>query len=266
MIGAIIGDIIGSRFEFGATPKEGFELFTPDCSYTDDTICTIAIADAVMNHRNYQEALHDWCRRYPDPMGGYGSRFYEWIQADQPHPMNSYGNGSAMRVSPIGWLFDDWEQVINEAKKSAEVSHNHPEGIKGAQCVAETICWLRLMRFSKTDVERKVHKFFGYDIPSMRDILKIGAEGHFDGTCQETVPMALRCFIDANDFEETIRLAVLCDGDTDTKACIAGAIAEAYYQVPETMIEQAISYLPDDMLGILSQFYETIQSGCRQMK
>ncbi len=180
--------------------------------------------------------------------------------------MNSYGNGSAMRVSPIGWLFDDWEQVIDEAKKSAEVSHNHPEGIKGAQCVAETICWLRLMRFSKTDVERKVHKFFGYEIPSMSDILKIGAEGHFDRTCQETVPMALRCFMDANDFEETIRLAVLCDGDTDTKACIAGAIAEAYYQVPETMIEKAISYLPDDMLGILSQFYETIQSGCRQKK
>ena len=132
--------------------------------------------------------------------------------------------------------------------------------------MAETICWLRLMRFSKTDVERKVHKFCGYEIPSMRDILKIGAEGHFDGTCQETVPMALRCFMDANDFEETIRLAVLCDGDTDTKACIAGAIAEAYYQVPETMIEKAISYLPDDMLGILSQFYETIQSGCRQKK
>ena len=229
MIGAIIGDIVGSRFEFGAAPQEGFELFTPDCSYTDDTICTVAIADAVLNGRDYQD---------------------------------SFGNGSAMRVSPIGWLFDEWEDVIEEAKKSAAVSHNHPEGIKGAQCIAETICWLRLMRFSKPDVEKKVRKFFGYELPPMRDILKIGSEGHFDGTCQETVPMALRCFMDANSFEETIRLAVLCDGDTDTKACIAGAVAEAYYQVPEWMINKAVDYLPEDMLGILGQFYERIKDSC----
>lgn len=163
MIGAIIGDIVGSRFEFGAAPQQGFELFTPDCSYTDDTICTIAIADAVLNERDYQESLLDWCRRYPDPMGGYGRRFYQWINADNPQPTDSFGNGSAMRVSPIGWLFDEWEDVIEEAKKSAIVSHNHPEGIKGAQCIAEAICWLRLMRFSKSDVERKVEKFFGYE-------------------------------------------------------------------------------------------------------
>lgn len=262
MIGAIIGDIIGSRFEFGPAPKKDFKLFTPECSYTDDTICTIAIADAVMNGRDYQEALLDWCRRYPDPMGGYGNRFFQWVNSAEPHPMNSFGNGSAMRVSPIGWLFDEWEDVVAEAEKSAAVSHNHPEGIKGAQCVAETICWLRLMRFSKSDVERKVRKFFGYDLPPMRDIIKIGEEGHFDGTCQETVPMALRCFMDANSFEETIRLAVLCDGDTDTKACIAGSIAEAYYQIPEWMIERAVSYLPDDILGILGQFYERVKAGC----
>lgn len=266
MIGAIIGDIVGSRFEFGAAPQQGFELFTPDCSYTDDTICTIAIADAVLNERDYQESLLDWCRRYPDPMGGYGRRFYQWINSDNPQPTDSFGNGSAMRVSPIGWLFDEWEDVIEEAKKSAIVSHNHPEGIKGAQCIAEAICWLRLMRFSKSDVERKVEKFFGYELPPMRDIKKIGSEGHFDRTCQETVPMALRCFMDANSFEETIRLAVLCDGDTDTKACIAGAVAEAYYQVPEWIIEKAISYLPDDMLIILEQFYERIQDSCGTKK
>ena len=266
MIGAIIGDIVGSRFEFGAVPQKDFEFFTPDCAYTDDTICTMAIADAVLNERDYQESLLDWCRRYPDPMGGYGNRFYQWINADNPVPMNSFGNGSAMRVSPIGWLFDEWGDVIEEAKKSAMVSHNHPEGIKGAQCIAETICWLRLMRFSKSDVERKVEKFFGYELPPMRDIKKIGSEGHFDGTCQETVPMALRCFMDANSFEDTIRLAVLCDGDTDTKACIAGSVAEAYYPVPEGMIEKAISYLPDDMLNILGQFYERIQDSCGPKK
>ncbi len=259
MLGAIIGDIAGSRFEFGAAPQKDFELFTDECSYTDDTICTVAIADAVLNHRNYQEALLDWCRRYPDPMGGYGDRFYDWIHSRNPQPMNSFGNGSAMRVSPIGWLFTDWQDVIEEAKKSAEVSHNHPESIKGAQCTAEVICWLRYMRYTKPDVEKKVKKFFGYELPPMKDILKIGAQGHFDGTCQETVPMALRCFMDANDFEETIRMAVLCDGDTDTKACIAGSIAEAYYEIPEWMIEKAFSYLPDDMLAILEQFYDAIR-------
>ena len=133
MIGAIIGDIVGSRFEFGAAPQEGFELFTPDCSYTDDTVCTVAIADAVLNGRSYQESLLDWCRRYPDPMGGYGNRFNRWIHSEHPQPMDSFGNGAAMRVSPIGWLFDEWEDVLEEAKKSAIVSHNHPEGVKGAQ-------------------------------------------------------------------------------------------------------------------------------------
>ncbi|WP_028897034.1 ADP-ribosylglycohydrolase family protein [Prevotella sp. HUN102] len=259
MLGAIIGDIAGSRFEFRAAPQKDFELFTDQCSYTDDTICTVAIADAVLNHRDYQEALLDWCRRYPDPMGGYGNCFYDWIHSRNPQPMNSFGNGSAMRVSPIGWLFTDWQDVIGEAKKSAEVSHNHPEGIKGAQCTAEVICWLRYMRYTKPDIERKVEKFYGYELPPMKDILKIGAQGHFDGTCQETVPMALRCFMDANDFEETIRMAVLCDGDTDTKACIAGSIAEAYYEIPEWMIEKAFSYLPDDMLAILEQFYDAIR-------
>lgn len=256
MIGAIIGDIAGSRFEFGAAPQRDFKLFTPECSYTDDTICTIAIADAVMNGRGYQESLLDWCRRYPDPMGGYGSRFYKWINAAEPHPMNSFGNGSAMRVSPIGWLFDDWQDVLREAKRSAEVSHDHPEGIKGAQCIAETILWLRQMRFTKSETEKKVKKFFGYELPPMRDILRIGAENHFDGTCQETVPMALRCFMNANDFEDTIRRAVLCDGDTDTKACIAGSVAEAYYDVPNWMIDKAIGYLPNDILSILNQFYD----------
>ena len=259
MLGAIIGDIVGSRFEFGPTPEKDFELFTDECSYTDDTICTVAIADAILNERSYEEALLDWCHRYPEPMGGYGNMFYDWLHETNPQPKNSFGNGAAMRVSPVGWLFSDWEEVIAEAKKSAEISHNHEEGIKGAQCIAEVICWLRHMRFTKSDVERKIEKFYGYELPSMRHIRKIGAQGHFDGTCQETVPMALRCFMDANSFEDTIRLAVLCDGDTDTKACIAGAVAEAYYEIPEQMEEKAFSYLSDDMLEVLSQFYDRIQ-------
>ena len=164
-----------------------------------------------------------------------------------------------MRVSPIGWLFDDYHEVMDEAKKSAEVSHNHPEGIKGAQCVATLIYWLRTVRVTKEKVERAVKKGFDYDIPPMKDILRIGSLGHFDGTCQETVPMAIRCFLDADNFEEVIRKAVLCDGDTDTKAAIAGSIAESYYEIPEEMIEKAISYLPDDMRNILRQYLEVLR-------
>lgn len=256
MIGAIIGDIVGSRFEFGETPKRDFELFTDECSFTDDTICTIAIADAVLNRRTYRDALLDWCHRYPNPMGGgYGGMFLQWLNSPDHEPMNSYGNGAAMRVSPIGWLFTEWEDVVAEARKSAEPTHNHPEGIKGAECIAEVIHWLKYMRFTKSEVERKVKKFYGYELPRLRDIMKLGAEGHFDSTCQETVPMALRCFINSNSFEDTIRIAVLCDGDTDTKACIAGAVAEAYYQIPYELIDRAMVYLPTDMLNILDQFY-----------
>lgn len=259
MIGAIIGDIVGSRFEFGPTPREGFELFTDECSYTDDTVCTVAIADAILNGKTYKDALVEWCQRYPDPMGGYGSRFYDWIFSDDHEPNNSCGNGAAMRVSPVGWLFDNWQDVVSEAKKTAEVSHNHPEGIKGAQCVAEVINWLRHMRFTKTDIEDKVNKFYGYEIPPLNEIMKIGSEGHFDSTCQETVPDAIRCFIDSNNFEDAIRLAVLCDGDTDTKACITGAIAEAFYGADDAMVDKALTYLPKDMKDVLWQFYQSMQ-------
>lgn len=202
----------------------------------------------------------EWCQRYPDPMGGYGSWFYDWIFSEEHKPNNSCGNGAAMRVSSIGWLFNDWNDVVEEAKKSAEVSHNHLEGIKGACCVAETINWLRHMRFSKNDIEKKVEKFYGYEIPQLKDIMQIGSEGHFDSTCQETVPNAIRCFIDSNDFEEAIRLAVMCDGDTDTKAAITGSIAEAYYSAPDDMVDKALTYLPKDMKKILWQFYQRIQT------
>lgn len=254
MLGAIIGDIVGSQYEFGPAPEENFKLFTDKCGYTDDTVCTIAVADAVLNDRPYAESLLDWCSRYPAPMGGYGNRFQTWLHNGGDRPMDSCGNGSAMRVSPVGWLFDDWETVKREAERSAVVSHNHPEGVKGAQCVAEVIFWLRNMRFAKADLPQKVRKFYGYELPSLKDVMKIGAEGHFDATCQETVPMALRCFMEANSFEETIRLAVLCDGDTDTKADIAGAMAEAYYDIPGNIIDRALGYLPSDMLRVLDQY------------
>ena len=259
MLGAIIGDIIGSRFEFSEPPKPGFKLFTPECSYTDDTICTIAIADAIMNGKSYRDALLEWCRRYPNPMGGYGNRFYHWLFDEGTPSTDSFGNGSAMRVSSIGWLFDDYDSVKEQSRRSAEVSHSHPEGIKGAQCVASLIYWLRTCRVTKEQVAASVKRSFGYEIPPMRDILRIGSHGHFDGTCQETVPMAIRCFLDAESFEETIRLAVLCDGDTDTKAAIAGSIAEAYYEIPTELLEHAFAYLPAEMLDVLQQFLRQVK-------
>ena len=259
MIGAIIGDIVGSRFECGDPPQKGFELFTQECNYTDDTICTVAVADAVLRGIDYEQSLKEWCRRYPNPMGGYGNRFYHWLFDEGTPSTDSFGNGSAMRVSSIGWLFDDYDSVKEQSRRSAVVSHSHPEGIKGAQCVASLIYWLRTCRVTKEQVAASVKRSFGYEIPPMRDILRIGSHGHFDGTCQETVPMAIRCFLDAESFEETIRLAVLCDGDTDTKAAIAGSIAEAYYEIPTELLEHAFAYLPAEMLDVLQQFLRQVK-------
>lgn len=259
MLGAIIGDIAGSRFEFGEVPPKGFRLFTPECSYTDDTICTIAVADAILNHKDYRQALLEWCRRYPSPMGGYGGRFSQWLLADDPQPYESYGNGSAMRVSPVAWLFDNIDDVQRHARLSAMPTHNHPEGLKGAECIATLVYWLRTTRITKHRVEKKSADVWGYEIPSLQDVYRIGSENHFDGTCQETVPMAIRCFLESQNFKDAIRIAVMADGDTDTKADITGALAEAFYEIPEELVKAALAYLPNDMLDIVWQYYDHIK-------
>ena len=178
--------------------------------------------------------------------------------ADEHKPYGSYGNGSAMRVSSVGWLFNDIGTVMEEAKRSAEVSHNHEEGIRGAVCTATLIYWLRTVRITKDEVEHSIRRKFGYEIPSLKDVMRIGSLGHFDGTCQETVPAAIRCFLDSESFEDAIRKAVLADGDTDTKGAITGSIAEAYYEIPDEIIDKALSYLPKDMLDIVTQFCDTV--------
>lgn len=260
MLGAIIGDIVGSRYEFSSAPKADFELFqpAPTCDYTDDTICTVAIADAILSGKGYREKLLEWCHRYPNPKGSYGNMFQHWLSESNPLPQSSFGNGAAMRVSPVAWLFHDYRDVVREAKRSAEVSHCHREGIKGAQCTAAVIYWLRTCRMGKGEIEGAVRRTFGYDIPPLRDIYKIGSEGHFDSTCQETVPWALRCFLDSESFEETVRTAVMAGGDTDTKAAIAGSMAEACYEIPDEMVDRAFSYLPSDMLDVIERFYERL--------
>ncbi|MDR3141704.1 MAG: ADP-ribosylglycohydrolase family protein [Tannerellaceae bacterium] len=264
MLGAIIGDIAGSRFEFNNTNRTDFELFTDESTYTDDAICTVAIADAILNGKSYKNSLLEWCRKYPNPKGAYGASFARWIRSENPQPYNSYGNGSAMRVSPAGWLFDDINEALKQAEQTAIVSHNHPEGIKGAVCVAELIYKLRNGGSKDCPAPScKAHGYTGsnglfYEIPTMESIL---TRQRFDETCQVTVPQAIRCFLEANSFEETIRLAVSIGGDSDTIAAIAGSIAESYYQIPEWIKEEAVKRLPDEMKMIVRQFYNTIQNG-----
>lgn len=201
MIGAVIGDIIGSRFEFDNIHTKNFELFTQECSFTDDTICTVAIADSLYSKKGYKESLLEWCRRYPNPKGSYGLSFEQWWRSSNPHPYNSYGNGAAMRVSQIGFYFNSLDKVLEEAKKSAEVTHNHPEGIKGTQAVASSIFLLRT-GCGKDDVKSYVEKKFGYELGRTVDYYR--RNSRFDETCQGTVPQAIVCFMEGVGFVDSI--------------------------------------------------------------
>lgn len=255
MLGAIIGDIVGSRFEFNNTDRTDFELFTPECSYTDDTICTIAVADSILKGNSYKDSILKWCRKYPDPKGAYGGSFGNWIKKKNPKPYNSYGNGSAMRVSSIGWAFDSEKEVLKQAKLSAIISHNHPEGIKGSQCVADLIYSLRKRNIRKrvSDITFFVRSKFGYRIPSFKNLK---TTNKFDCTCQGTVPKAIRCFLQSKDFEDTLRITISMGGDSDTLGAIAGSIAESWFDIPEKIKLKALTYLPDDMVDVIDKFTE----------
>ena len=250
MISAIIGDIIGSRFEFNNTDKFDFKLFTKSCAYTDDTICTIAIADAVMNRVPYGKALHRWCREYPNPMGSYGCSFAGWIASNNPRPYNSFGNGSAMRVAAIGWLFDTLEQVEEEAMLSAMPTHNHPEGIKGAVATASAIFLARTQ--GKGAMLEAMRSYYSQWVEP-----RLG-ENRFDETCQGTMPVVFGILNKATSFEEAIRYAIAVGGDSDTIGAIVGSIAEAIWGIPEDMRTAVMEYLPSDMLLVIDQFYRRV--------
>lgn len=259
MLGAIIGDIVGSRFEFNPTNDYNFELFSPQCSYTDDTICTIAIADALLKQRDFGESLHEWCNRYPYPMGGYGGSFAQWVHSQNPKPYNSFGNGAAMRVSPIAWFnlnaIGDMYQTVD----ATACTHNHPEGIKGAQAVVTAIhdCLQMHHLCDRIDsdtiwelgLKRAVQKF-GYRI----NFTYPEVENTFDETCQGTVPVAFWIILQSNSFEDAIRRAVSLGADADTLGAIVGSIAEAIWGIPEWMKKKAVSYLPQDMRDVLQAF------------
>jgi ADP-ribosyl-[dinitrogen reductase] hydrolase len=252
MIGAICGDIVGSRFEFSKLRKnksEHFDLFTDGCEFTDDTVMTIATADAILNNMSFQDAYLKWGNKYPNL--SYGSNFKSWLLSSDPRPYNSYGNGSAMRVGPIGWLYDDLESVMQKADESAQCTHNHDEGLKGAVSVAVCI-YLARHQTPKKIIKEFVESFFGYDLS--RKLSDIRPNYRFDVTCPGSVPESIICFLESDGFEDSIRKAVSLGGDTDTQACIAGSIAEAFYGIPVNLFNKVYTILSDEMIVIDQQF------------
>lgn len=260
MFGAIIGDIAGSRFEFDRPGwTKDFELFTDESEFTDDTVLTVAIFLALIESgknasvdvikANCVKQMKEWGNRYPN--SGYGVNFAMWLADSNPKPYNSLGNGSAMRVSAAGFLYDSLERTREVAKATAEVSHNHPEGIKGAECTAAVI-YLGRTGKSKEEIAKYVTSEFGYDIS--QTVAELIPKHKHDETCMDSLPKALIAFLESNSFEDCIRNAVAIGGDTDTIAAIAGSMAEGYYGIPKELIDKATTYLSDDIKQAISTF------------
>ena len=265
MYGAILGDIIGSPYEFDQGNKsKQFPLFSKDCMFTDDTVMTIAVAEAFMDvqgvaeidqiRKRLIESMHKWGKLYPN--AGYGGRFGMWLFLEGEEPYNSFGNGSAMRVSSVAWLFNDIDIVRHMARLSAEVTHNHLEGIKGAEATASAI-FLARTSHSKAEIKAYIEREFHYDLSRTCD--EIRPDYHHVESCQETVPEAITAFLEGESFEDVIRTAVSLGGDCDTLTCIAGAIAEGFYGVPEDLKQECSGRLSDDLQVVLSKF----ESICR---
>ena len=250
MIGAIAGDIVGSIYEFDNHRSKEFELFKSTSTFTDDTVLTVAVADAILEDDSYGNKIWDYANRYPDE--SYGGRFIKWMNSPNPEPYNSWGNGSAMRVSPIGFAFNSISKVLIEAEKSAKISHNHPEGIKGAQATALAI-YLARQGTDKQTIKNEISKRFGYNLD--RTVVEIRPFYIFNESCQETVPEAIISFLESNSFEDAIRTAVSLGGDTDTLTCITGGIAAAFYGiVPEKIVTETKKRLPRDLLEVTERF------------
>lgn len=265
MIGAILGDIIGSPYEFDTGNKsKDFPLFVDRSTYTDDSVMTIAIAEAFLGlppgspdeviRQRVIAAMQAYGRRHP--YAGYGGNFARWLMADDPEPYNSWGNGSAMRVSPVAWLQDDIASVRRAARLSADVSHNHPEGIKGAESTASAI-FLARTGHSKEDIRAYIEKEFHYDLSRSCD--EIRPTYCHKPSCMETVPEAITAFLEGTSFEDVIRTAVSLGGDCDTLTAIAGSIAEGFYGVPDHLKAECYKRLPDDLLAVLRRFEKAVK-------
>lgn len=259
MIGAIAGDIVGSAFEFEPVKSTQFALFSNQSRFTDDSILTVAVADALMADGFFAQEVAGYIRRYARrfPDAGYGGMFYSWMMSEHEGlPYNSFGNGSAMRVSPVGFAFDTVEDVLRMAELSAAVTHNHPEGIKGAQATALAILMAR-QGSTKDEIRSEIEGRFEYDLSMFNDLDLIRMDYSFDVTCQGSVPEAIMCFLASEDWESTVRLAVSLGGDADTQACIAGGIAQAFYKaMPQSAVEWVWSLVPEDFGEIILRFNE----------
>lgn len=250
MIGAIAGDIIGSVYEAHPIKTKEFPLFHPLCCFTDDSVLTVAVAQAILTDGDYRRWVLEIGRLYPH--AGYGGAFFHWLHSAVPEPYDSWGNGAAMRVSPAGWAFDSADDVLREAARTAEISHNHPEGIKGAQAAALAVFLARTTR-DKGLVKREVVDRFGYDLD--RTVESIRPSYGFDVSCQGTVPEAVIAFLDGDSYEDVIRNAISLGGDSDTLACISGGIAEAFYgPVAPFILDQVKSCLTTDLWSITERF------------
>lgn len=250
IIGAIIGDIVGSRFEWNNHKSTDFDLFANGCRFTDDTVMTVAVAEWLETGKPLPDIMRKWAKKYP--LCGYGVKFFNWLFIDpNPQPYDSLGNGSGMRVSPVGFVAISVDDACDLARRSAEVSHNHPEGIKGAQAIASAIFLAREGR-SKEEIRDYIEQTFGYNLHRTCD--EIRPTYQFNMTCEGSCPEAIVAFLDSTDYESAIRLAVSLGGDSDTIACMTGGIAAAFYGVPDHIIEQAMEYIPDDMMEIINKF------------
>lgn len=257
MIGAIAGDIIGSVYEARPIKTKDFPLFHPACTFTDDSVLTVAIADAILTGASYLHSVRTIAARYP--LAGYGGSFMRWLQSERPVPYNSWGNGAAMRVSPVGFAFNTMEEVLEEAEKTAVISHNHPEGIKGAQAVALAVFFAR-SGMDKKQLRTEISSRFGYDLDRTTDTIR--PTYSFDISCQGTVPEAVIAFLDSVSYEDAVRNAVSLGGDSDTLACITGGIAEAYYgDVPAAITAKVQQVLPGDLWERVEQFRHTFLDG-----
>lgn len=256
MLGAIAGDIIGSVYERRPIKTKNFQLFSPGSRFTDDTVLTVAVGDAILSGRGYADAVHDFGNRYP--RAGYGGSFIHWLHSRDMQPYGSWGNGSAMRVSPVGWAFDTEDEVLRHAGLSAGITHDHPEGIRGARAVALSV-FLARSGSTRTEIRDRVGELFGYDLTMTVD--EIRPAYSFDVSCQGSVPQAIVCFLDSVDWEDAVRNAVSLGGDSDTLACMAGAVAEAFYgEVPAGVRDVTMGLLPHDLAVVVEDFYRVFMT------
>jgi ADP-ribosylglycohydrolase len=256
MLGAIAGDVIGSVYEHHRIKTTAFPLFQAHSHFTDDTVLTVAVADAILRQADYAETLKAFGCRYPN--AGYGASFYSWLMAAKSRPYHSWGNGAAMRVSPVGFACATVDRVLVEAERTAAVSHNHPEGIKGAQAAALAV-FLAHQGASKEDIRAGIAARFGYDL--QRTVEQIRPGYAFDSSCQGSVPEALIAFLDSTSYEDAVRQAISLGGDSDTLACIAGGVAQAFYrEVPAPIVREVRDRLPAEFLQVIDQFEATYPS------